>query len=60
VVGRVTKSPRLRLFFYSSGGWKSNCPRRVADGGGVDSMLRFRLERGDDEMKRLQKMKQMQ
>jgi hypothetical protein len=29
----------------------------VADGGGVDSMLQFRLEKEDDKMKYWQKMK---
>jgi hypothetical protein len=31
---------------------------QVAGGGGADSILRFRLERGGDGMKRCQKMKQ--
>jgi hypothetical protein len=35
-------------------------PRRVAGGGGVDSMLQFWLERGGGEMKCYQKMKQRQ
>jgi hypothetical protein len=32
----------------------------VAGGGGADSMLRFRLERGGDGSKRCQKMKRRQ
>jgi hypothetical protein len=34
--------------------------RRVASGGGVESMLRFRLESGGDGTKHCQKMKRMQ
>jgi hypothetical protein len=32
----------------------------VVDGGGVDSMLQYRLERGGDGMKRCRKMKRRQ
>jgi hypothetical protein len=32
----------------------------VADGGGVDSMIRFQLERRDDGMKKCRKMKRRQ
>jgi hypothetical protein len=35
-------------------------PGRVADGGGVHSMLQFWLERGGDEMKRYWEMEQRQ
>jgi hypothetical protein len=52
--------PRLRWPFYSSAGWEWGCLRRVAGGGGVDSMLQFWLERGVDGTKRCQKMKWMQ
>jgi hypothetical protein len=31
--------PMLRWPFYNSGGWELDCLRRVAGGGGVDSML---------------------
>jgi hypothetical protein len=51
--GESHQVTKVEIIFYSSGGWKSNCPRRVADDGGADSMLRFRLERGDGGMKRL-------
>jgi hypothetical protein len=33
--------PRLRRSFYSSGGWESDGPGRVAYGGGADSALQF-------------------
>jgi hypothetical protein len=36
------------------------CPRKVAGGGGMDSMLWFQLERGGDGLKRYQKMKRRQ
>jgi hypothetical protein len=49
--------PSLRYPFYSSGGWESGDPERVADGGSVDLMLQFRLERGCDETKHCQKIK---
>jgi hypothetical protein len=49
--------PRLRCPFSSSGGWESGDPGRVANGGGADSMLQFRLERGGDWIKHCQKMK---
>jgi hypothetical protein len=35
-------------------------PGWIVCGRGADSMLEFRLERGDDEMKRYRKMKQRQ
>jgi hypothetical protein len=38
VMGRVTK---INMTFYSSRGWESDGPRRVANGGGVDSMFWF-------------------
>jgi hypothetical protein len=38
--------------FYSSGGWESSGPRRVADDGDMNSILQFRLERGGDVIKR--------
>jgi hypothetical protein len=38
VVGRVVK---IEMTFYSSGGWKSSGPRRVAGDGGKNSMLWF-------------------
>jgi hypothetical protein len=47
-------------FFYSSRGWKSKDPRRVASSGGADSMLRFQLEKGGNRTKRCWKMKQRQ
>jgi hypothetical protein len=47
----------LRWHFYNSGGWESGCSRRVAGGGGADSMLQFWFERGDDGTKYYQKMK---
>jgi hypothetical protein len=37
-----------------------SCSERVAGGGFVDSMLRFRLEMGGDEMNRCRKMKRRQ
>jgi hypothetical protein len=49
--------PRLRSPFYSSGGWESDGSSRVADGGGADSMFRFRLEERGDGMKHYRKMK---
>jgi hypothetical protein len=42
VVERVTK---IEMIFYSSEWWESGGPRRVACGGGMDSMLQFWLER---------------
>jgi hypothetical protein len=33
--------PRLRRSFYSSEGWESDGPGRVAYGGGADSVLQF-------------------
>jgi hypothetical protein len=47
----------LRRSFYSNGGWESDDPGRVACGGGVNSMLQFWLERGDDGIKRCRTMK---
>jgi hypothetical protein len=38
----------------------SGCPERVVGGVGVDSMLRFRLERGGDKTKHCRKMKRRQ
>jgi hypothetical protein len=51
---------KLRWPFYSSGGWESSCPGRVAGSSSVDSMLRFRFERGGDGTKRCWKMKRRQ
>jgi hypothetical protein len=48
---------RLRWSFYSSGGWESDGPGRMACCGGADSMLRCRLEMGNDRMKLCHKMK---
>jgi hypothetical protein len=50
----------LRWPFYSIGGWESDCSERVTDGDGVDSILWFQLEKGDDGMKCCQKMKRRQ
>jgi hypothetical protein len=36
--GRVTK---VKMIFYSSERWKLGSPRRVAAGGGMNSMLQF-------------------
>jgi hypothetical protein len=57
VVRRVVK---IEMFFYSSGGWELSSLGRVTSGGGVDLLLLFRLERGDDGMKRCQKIKRRQ
>jgi hypothetical protein len=35
------------MTFYSNGVWESHCPERMVGGGGVDSMLRFQLKRGE-------------
>jgi hypothetical protein len=56
VVERVTEIEMT--FFITVEGDKSGDPCRVADGGGVDSMLQFQLKRGGNGMKRCQKMKQ--
>jgi hypothetical protein len=56
VVERVTKIEMT--FFITVEGDKSGDSCRVADGGGVDSMLQFQLKRGGNGMKRCQKMKQ--
>jgi hypothetical protein len=48
---------RLRSPFYSSGGWESGSSSRVADGGGANSMFRFRLEERGDGTKHYRKMK---
>jgi hypothetical protein len=48
----VAGGPPITWCFYSSGGWESVGPRRVTCCGGAYLMLRFRLEREDDEMKR--------
>jgi hypothetical protein len=47
-------------FFYSSGGWESDGPRRLAGDGGANSILQFQLEIGDDGMKHYLKIKQRQ
>jgi hypothetical protein len=52
--------PRLRWYFYSSGGWESSGPRRIACNGCADSMLQFQLERGGDGKRRCWKMKRRQ
>jgi hypothetical protein len=57
VVRRVVK---IEMFFYSSEGWELSSLGRVTSGGGVDLLLLFRLERGDDGMKRCQKIKRRQ
>jgi hypothetical protein len=44
-------------FFYYIEGWEFGYPVRVADGGASDLILQFQLKRGDDGMKRYQKMK---
>jgi hypothetical protein len=49
-----------RVTFFSSGGWESGGMRRVAGGGGVDSMVQFQLEREGDETKCCRKIKQRQ
>jgi hypothetical protein len=54
------KWPRLRWSFDSSGEWESDGPERVSCFGGVDSMLRFRLVRGGNEMNHPQKKKRRQ
>jgi hypothetical protein len=59
MIGRVMKVG-VEVIFYNSGGSESDGLRRVARGGGVDSMPQFRLKRGDDGMKRCRKMKRMQ
>jgi hypothetical protein len=51
---------KVEMTFYSSGGWELDDLGRVANNGGADSILRFRLERGGDGVKRCQKMKRMQ
>jgi hypothetical protein len=56
----VIELSKLRWPFYNSGGWESGCLGRVADGGGVNSILRFRLERGGDGTKSCWKMKRRQ
>jgi hypothetical protein len=48
VVGRVTKVKMTFLYQWSC---ESSCPEGVADGGGADLMIWFRLERVDDRMK---------
>jgi hypothetical protein len=48
---------RLRWSFYSNEGCEPGGPWRVACCDGVDSMLGFQLERGDDRMKHCRKMK---
>jgi hypothetical protein len=46
------ESPKLILYFYSSGGWESGCPGRVTGGGDADSMVRFRLGKGREAIGR--------
>jgi hypothetical protein len=55
VVERVAK---VEMTFYSSGGWESGGPRRMAGGGGAESILQFWLERGGDRMKMKMKWRQ--
>jgi hypothetical protein len=50
MIERVVKV-EIEVIFYNSGGSESDGLRRVAGGGGVDSMPQFRLKRGDDGMK---------
>jgi hypothetical protein len=52
--GRVIK---IEIIFYSNGGWESDDPGRVTGGDGIDSILQFRLEMGDDGMNHCRKMK---
>jgi hypothetical protein len=54
VIRRVIK---IKMTFYNSGECESSGMGRVADDDGADSMLRFRRERGGDEMKCCRKMK---
>jgi hypothetical protein len=51
---------RLRWPFYSSERWELGSPEMVVGDGGVDSILRFRLERGSNETKCCRKMKRRQ
>jgi hypothetical protein len=51
---------RLKWHFYSSGGWESGGPGRVARGDSADSMFQFRLERQGDRMKHCGKMRRRQ
>jgi hypothetical protein len=48
VVERVAK---VEIPFYSSEGWESDGPGRMAGDDSADSILHFRLERESDEMK---------
>jgi hypothetical protein len=48
---------KVEIPFYSSGGWESGGMKRVAGGGGANSMLQFWLERIGDMMKHCWKMK---
>jgi hypothetical protein len=48
---------KIEIIFYSSGGWESDGPGRVTGGDGIDSILQFRLEMGDDGMNHCRKMK---
>jgi hypothetical protein len=52
--------PRLRWYFYSSGGWESSGPRRIACNGCANLMLQFQLERGGDRKRCCWKMKRRQ
>jgi hypothetical protein len=54
----MRKANKVKIIFYSSGGWESDYLERVDGGGGTDLMFQFRLERKDDEMKHYQDMKQ--
>jgi hypothetical protein len=51
---------KIEMIFYNSGGWRSDSLGRVTCYGGMDSMLWFCLERGDDGKKHYQMMKQRQ
>jgi hypothetical protein len=51
--GRVVN---IKMIFYSNIWWESECPGRLTDSSGTDSMLRLWLERGGDGRKCCQKM----
>jgi hypothetical protein len=57
VVGRVDK---VEIVFFIAVEWESGGPVRVASGGGVNSILRFRFEKRDDGTKRCRKIKRRQ
>jgi hypothetical protein len=44
------------MIFYSNGGWESDGMKRVAGCDGVNSILRFRLEKRGDGTKYCRKM----